>query len=277
MNMPDTDPIPLVGRRSGVKPTPVRVGTHEVGGTRVAIMAGPCSIEDREQVMETARAVKAAGAVFFRGSVFKPRTSPYTFQGLGGGGIKLLAQVKRETGLLIVTELMDVRHLPIVAEVADILQVGSRSMSNFTLLDEVGRVRKPVLLKRGMSSTLAEFLLAAERIALGGNREIILCERGIRTFETSTRNTLDLNAIPWLKRHTHLPVIVDPSHGTGHWWMVGDLARAAVAAGCDGLLVEVHVRPDTALSDGEQSLSPENFENLMLGLRPVAAAVGRSL
>ena len=277
MNMPDTDPIPLVGRRSGVKPTPVRVGTHEVGGTRVAIMAGPCSIEDQEQVMETARAVKAAGAVFFRGSVFKPRTSPYTFQGLGEGGTKLLAQVKRETGLLIVTELMDVRHLPIVAEVADILQVGSRSMSNFTLLDEVGRVRKPVLLKRGMSSTLAEFLLAAERIALGGNREIILCERGIRTFETSTRNTLDLNAVPWLKRHTHLPVIVDPSHGTGHWWMVGDLARAAVAAGCDGLLVEVHVRPDTALSDGEQSLSPENFENLMLGLRPVAAAVGRTL
>lgn len=185
--------------------------------------------------------------------------------------------MKRETGLLVVTELMDARHLPQVAEVADILQIGSRNMSNFTLLDDVGRVRKPVLLKRGMSATLAEFLLAAERIALGGNREIILCERGIRTFETSTRNTLDLNAIPWLKRRTSLPVVVDPSHGTGHWWMVSDLARAAIAAGCDGLLVEVHVQPDEALSDGDQSLTPENFTKMMPGLRAVAAAVGRTL
>lgn len=277
MRNPDIESIPLVGRRSSGETTPIRVGSQELGGRRLAIMAGPCSIEDREQALATARAVKAAGAGFLRGSAFKPRTSPYTFQGLGEEGIKLLALAKRETGLLVVTEVMDARHLPLVAEVADILQIGSRNMSNFTLLDEVGRVRKPVLLKRGMSSTLEEFVLAAERIALGGNGNIILCERGIRTFETATRNTLDLNAIPWLKRYTHLPVLVDPSHGTGHWWMVRHLARAAVAAGCDGLLVEVHVRPDTAMSDGDQSLTPESFVEMMTDVRAVAAAVGRTL
>ena len=269
--------IPLVGRRSWGETSLVRVGSEELGGRRLAIMAGPCSIEDREQVLATAHAVKAAGARFLRGSAFKPRTSPYTFQGLGEEGLRLLALAKRETGLMVVTEAMDVRHLPLVAEVADMLQIGSRNMSNYTLLDEVGRVRKPVLLKRGMSSTLEEFVLAAERIALGGNGEIVLCERGIRSFEPATRNTLDLNAIPWLKRHTHLPVIVDPSHGTGHWWMVRHLARAAVAAGCDGLLVEVHVRPETALSDGDQSLTPESFVEMMTDVRAVAAAVGRTL
>jgi 3-deoxy-7-phosphoheptulonate synthase len=267
--------IPLVARQPETGGTVVRVGPHEIGGRRLVIIAGPCSVESEEQIVSTARAVKAAGAAFLRGGAFKPRSSPYTFQGLKEEGLKLLALARQETGLGVVTEVMDARHLERVAEVADILQVGSRNMQNYTLLDELGRCDRPVLLKRGMAATLEEFLLAAERIAVGGNGRTILCERGIRTFETSTRNTLDLNAVPILKRHARLPVIVDPSHGTGHWWMVPHLSRAAVAAGCDGLLVEVHVEPDRALSDGAQSLTPATFERLMREVRAVAAAVGR--
>jgi 3-deoxy-7-phosphoheptulonate synthase len=239
------------------------------------VIAGPCSVESEDQILATARSVREAGAAFLRGGAYKPRTSPYAFQGLRDEGLRLLDLAKRETGLGVVTEVMDVRHLDRVMEVADILQVGSRNMQNFTLLDEVGRVDRPVLLKRGMAATLDEFLLAAERIALGGNSRILLCERGIRTFEPATRNTLDLNAVPILKRRSRLPVIVDPSHGTGHWWMVPHLARAAVAAGCDGLIIEVHVRPETARSDGSQSLNPATFERLMREVRAVAVAVGR--
>jgi 3-deoxy-7-phosphoheptulonate synthase len=253
----------------------VRVGDAEVGGNRLAIMAGPCSVESEDQLLEAAQAVKSLGASFLRGGAYKPRTSPYVFQGLKEKGLELLALARAETGLKIVTEVMDARHLDAVSEVADILQVGSRNMQNFTLLDEIGKCAKPVLLKRGMSATMEEFLLSAERIATGGNQEIILCERGIRTFETATRNTLDLNAVPYLKRKSHLPVIVDPSHGTGHWWMVPHMARAAVAVGCDGLLVEVHPRPEEALCDGFQSLTPASFEGMMSEIHPVATAVGR--
>ena len=267
----------LALREARPEGTIVRAAGAEVGGERLAVMAGPCAVESEAQILGTARAVRAAGAVFLRGGAFKPRTSPYTFEGLKEEGLRLLALAKAETGLPVVTEVMDARHIERVAAVADILQIGSRNMQNFTLLDEVGRARRPILLKRGMAATLEEFLLAAERVAAAGNPDIILCERGIRTFETATRNTLDLNAVAFLKRRSHLPVIVDPSHGTGHWWMVRHLARAAVAVGCDGLLIEVHGRPAEALSDGYQSLSPESFATLMREARAVAAAVGRSL
>jgi 3-deoxy-7-phosphoheptulonate synthase len=246
-----------------------------IGGPDLAIMAGPCAVESEEQVVATARAVKAAGANVLRGGAFKPRTSPYAFEGLREEGLRLLAIARAETGLPIVTEVMDARHVDTVGAVADIFQIGSRNMQNFTLLDEVGRSRKPVLLKRGMAATLEELLLAAERLAARGNGDIVLCERGIRTFETATRNTLDLNAVPYLKRRSHLPVIVDPSHGTGHWWMVPHLGRAAVAAGCDGLLVEVHVDPARALSDGFQSLTPGTFARMMTDVRAIAGALGR--
>jgi 3-deoxy-7-phosphoheptulonate synthase len=238
-------------------------------------MAGPCAVESEEQLMATARAVKAAGAKVLRGGAYKPRTSPYSFLGLREEGLKLLAQARGETGLPVVTEVMDARHLDTVCRYADMLQVGSRNMQNFTLLEEVGKVDMPVLLKRGMSATIEEFLLAAEYVMKGGNEGIVLCERGIRTFETSTRNTLDLNAVPMLKRRSHLPVIVDPSHGTGHSWMVPPLAGAAVAVGADGLLVEVHHNPQEALSDGEQSLTPDCFGLMMDQLKALAVAVGR--
>jgi 3-deoxy-7-phosphoheptulonate synthase len=249
----------------------------EIGGPGVVVIAGPCAVEDDEQLVSTARAVKAAGARVLRGGAFKPRTSPYSFQGLKAEGLGLLARARAETGLPVVTEVMDARHLEQVMACADILQVGSRNMQNFTLLEEVGRCRVPALLKRGMSATLAEYLLAAEHVMKGGNDQVILCERGIRTFEPSTRNTLDLGAVPMLKRHTHLPVIVDPSHGTGVAWMVPPLACAAIAAGADGLLIEVHGHPARALSDGGQSLSHEEFAALMPMLAAVAAAIGRSL
>jgi 3-deoxy-7-phosphoheptulonate synthase len=265
----------LVLRETHPEPTVVRVAKVPIGGPALAIMAGPCAVESEEQVVATARAVKAAGANILRGGAFKPRTSPYAFEGLREEGLRLLAIARAETGLPIVTELMDPRHIDIVGAVADIFQIGSRNMQNFTLLDEVGRAGKPVLLKRGMSATLEELLLAAERVAARGNSEIALCERGIRTFETATRNTLDLNAVPYLKRRSHLPVIVDPSHGTGHWWMVPHLARAAVAAGCDGLLIEVHIDPAHAMSDGFQSLTPESFSRMMTDVRAIAAALGR--
>lgn len=267
--------IPLVARQARPDGTVVRAGPNEVGRRRLAIIAGPCAVENEEQLLKTARAVKDSGATFLRGGAYKPRTSPYAFQGLREEGLKLLALAREETGLPVVTEVMDARHLDLVSSYADVLQVGSRNMHNFSLLDEVGRFDRPVLLKRGMSATLEEFLLAAERIAASGNAQIILCERGIRTFETATRNTLDLNAVPFLKRSTHLPVIVDPSHGTGHWWMVRHMARAAVAAGCDGLIVEVHAQPEAALSDGDQSLNPESFDEMMREVRAVALAVER--
>ncbi|MEK7800023.1 MAG: 3-deoxy-7-phosphoheptulonate synthase [Acidobacteriota bacterium] len=267
--------IPLVARQARPGGTVVRAGPNEIGRSRLAIIAGPCAVENEEQLLKTARAVKDSGATFLRGGAYKPRTSPYAFQGLREEGLKLLALARAETGLPVVTEVMDARHLDLVSAYADVLQIGSRNMHNFSLLDEVGRFGRPVLLKRGMSATLEEFLLAAERVAASGNAQIILCERGIRTFETATRNTLDLNAVPFLKRSTHLPVIVDPSHGTGHWWMVRHMARAAVAAGCDGLIVEVHAQPEAALSDGDQSLNPESFDEMMREVRRVALAVER--
>ncbi len=275
--MQTLESLPLTMRQACPGGTVVHAGGSDVGGDRLAIIAGPCSVESEEQIMATARAVKAAGADFLRGGAFKPRTSPYSFQGLKEEGLRLLALAREETGLPVVTEVLDARHLEMVSRYADVLQVGSRNMQNFTLLDEVGTCRKPVLLKRGMSATIEELLFAAERIAAGGNNQIILCERGIRTFETATRNTLDLNAVPFLKRNCHLPVIVDPSHGTGHWWMVPPLARAAVAAGCDGLIVEVHVNPDKAVSDGFQSLTPLTFERMVREVHNVARAIGREV
>lgn len=266
-----------VGRGASRDGTLLSIGGAQVGGAAIVVMAGPCAVENEEQLMATARAVKASGASILRGGAFKPRTSPYSFQGLKEKGLKLLAQARAETGLPIVTEVMDARHLEMVCSYVDLLQVGSRNMQNFTLLEEVGRCRKPVLLKRGMCATIDEYLLAAEYIMNGGNQQIILCERGIRTFETSTRNTLDLNAVPMLKRLSHLPVIVDPSHGTGHWWMVPQLAKAAIAVGADGLLVEVHVNPEEALSDGPQSLRPDTFALMMKEVRAVAMAVGREM
>jgi 3-deoxy-7-phosphoheptulonate synthase len=243
----------------------------------VVIIAGPCAVENHEQLLETAKAVKSAGGKILRGGAFKPRSSPYNFQGLGQEGIKMLRDIRMETGLPFVTEVMDTRQVEFVAEYADMLQVGSRNMQNYPLLKEVGMLRKPVMLKRGMMATLEEFLLAAEYILNQGNEQVILCERGIRTFETTTRNTLDLSAVPMLKHMTHLPVIVDPSHGTGLRWMVPAMAKAAVAAGADGLIMEVHYKPEEALCDGYQSLNPEEFVHLMTDLKKVAQAVGRDI
>jgi 3-deoxy-7-phosphoheptulonate synthase len=271
----DSHSLRLACRNAKPEGTVVELPGVAIGGNEIVVMAGPCAVESEEQLMATARAVKAAGAKVLRGGAYKPRTSPYSFLGLREDGLRLLAQARAQTGLPVVTEVMDARHLDTVCRYADMLQVGSRNMQNFTLLEEVGRVDTPVLLKRGMSATIEEFLQAAEYILKGGNDRIILCERGIRTFETSTRNTLDLNAVPMLKRRSHLPVIVDPSHGTGHSWMVPSLASAAVAVGADGLLIEVHQKPEEALSDGEQSLRPDHFELMMRQLKALAVAVGR--
>jgi 3-deoxy-7-phosphoheptulonate synthase len=270
-------PFKLASREVKQEPTLVRVNGVAIGGTKVTVMAGPCSVESREQVLEVAYKVKAAGASVLRGGAFKPRTSPYAFQGLEAEGLKLLAEAKRETGLPVVTEVMEPDRVELVAEYADILQIGARNIQNFSLLKRVAESRRPVLLKRGMATSIQEWLLSAEYILSGGNPNVILCERGIRTFETTTRFTLDLNAIPVLKKLTHLPVLVDPSHGTGHWEYVEAMARAGVAAGADGLLVEVHPRPAEALSDGPQSLKPERFAELMSRLRRVAQAVDRDL
>jgi 3-deoxy-7-phosphoheptulonate synthase len=247
-----------------------------IGGPRIVVMAGPCSVESEAQIMESARAVKAAGATVLRGGAFKPRTSPYSFQGLEEEGLRLLAQAREETGLPIVTEVINPETVELVAEYADILQIGARNSQNFALLKKVGQIRKPVLLKRGMSMTIQEFLMSAEYIMSEGNQAVILCERGIRTFETATRNTLDLSAIPVLKGKTHLPVVADPSHGTGNYHYVAPMALAAVAAGADGLIVEVHPDPEHASSDGPQSLKPTKFAGMMAQLRRVAEAVGRS-
>lgn len=275
--VPVLQPYKLASRAFHPENSLVSVGDLFIGGEEVHVMAGPCAVESEEQLLETAVQVKAAGATILRGGAFKPRTSPYSFQGLEEEGLKILAKARELTGLKIVTEVMDVRSLPLVAEYADIIQIGARNMQNFTLLREVARVNKPVLLKRGMSATVEEWLLAAEYIMSGGNHQVILCERGIRTFETYTRNTLDLSAVPVIKYLSHLPVVVDPSHGLGRWRFVPAMARAAIAAGADGLLVEVHPNPAEALCDGPQSLTPENFRQMMEELARVAEVMGRRL
>ena len=275
--LPVLKPYKLASREFKPEGTVVNVDGLQVGGQRVVVMAGPCAVEGRESLLETARCVKAAGGHILRGGAYKPRTSPYAFQGLGEEGLKLLAEAKLETGLPIVTELMDPREATAVYEYADLIQIGARNMQNFKLLKEVGCRRKPILLKRGMSSTVKELLLAAEYIMSEGNYEVILCERGIRTFEDATRNTLDLSVVPLIKRLSHLPVIVDPSHGTGKRDLVSPMALAAVAAGADGIMVEVHPRPEEALSDGPQALLPIMFTSLMSDLSRLAQAVGRTL
>lgn len=267
----------LVGLDKKQEATIVNVNGVKIGGSEVVIIAGPCAVESKEQIFETARSVSIDGAKILRGGAFKPRSSPYSFQGMEEEGLKLLREVSKETGLPVVTEVMDTKQVELVAEYADLVQVGSRNMQNFPLLKEVGMCGKPVLLKRGMMATIEEFLNAAEYILHYGNDQVILCERGLRTFETSTRNTLDLSAVPMLKNLTHLPVIVDPSHGTGHRWMVGPMAKAAVAVGADGIMMEVHYKPEIALCDGPQSLTPDLFNELMIDLRKVAGAVGKTI
>ena len=267
----------LVNRQTSAKDTVINVNGIEIGGNEVVIIAGPCAVENREQLLETAKAVRLAGANILRGGAFKPRTSPYSFQGLGEEGLRYLSQARKETGLPVVTEVMDTRQMELVCKYTDIIQIGSRSMHNFPLLKEAGKCRKPVLFKRGLMATIDEYLHAAEYILSEGNQEVILCERGIRTFENYTRNTLDLSAVPILKRQTHLPVIVDPSHGTGHSWLVPAMAKAAIAVGADGIMVEVHNKPLEALSDGQQSLYPEEFVQLVKDLDNIAHAMGRRL
>lgn len=275
---PVLKPYKLVSREFSADRSVIRIGgAAEVGGRGLAVIAGPCSVEGRDMLRQTARSVAAAGAGMLRGGAFKPRSSPYAFQGLGEAGLRMLAEVRAETGLPIVTEVMDTRQVELVAEYADVLQIGARNMQNFTLLSEVGRVQRPVLLKRGLSATIQELLMAAEYVMAQGNRDVILCERGIRTYETATRNTLDVAAIPVLKAETHLPVVVDPSHAGGRADLVGPLSFAAIAAGADGLVVEVHPSPETALSDGDQSLTLPAFDRLMRDIRPFAHAAGRTL
>ena len=277
--------IPHVGSESpelvskGAKPegSIVRVNGIPIGGKEVVLMAGPCAVESKEQLLETARLVSGSGASILRGGAFKPRTSPYSFQGLGLEGLEMLSQAREETGMTVVSEVMDPRQLEVVGKHADILQIGSRNMQNFPLLKEAGMSLKPILLKRGMMATLNEFLNAAEYILSLGNPHIILCERGIRTFESATRYTLDLNAVPLLKQMTHLPIIVDPSHGTGIRSLVPAMAKASIAAGADGLLMEVHCHPEEALCDGSQSLYPKDFAALATDLDLIARAVGRSI
>ena len=275
--VPILRPFKLASREFHPQDTVVKVNGVSIGGRQVVVMAGPCAVESCEQLLETARAVKEAGGRVLRGGAFKPRTSPYSFQGLGEEGLRLLAQARDETGLPVVTEVIDPQMVPLVTTYADILQVGARNMHNYALLHAIGEAQRPVLLKRGMMSTIEELLMAAEYVLSHGNERVILCERGIRTFEHYTRNTLDISAVPLLKQLCHLPVIVDPSHGTGKWELVEPVSRAAVAAGADGLIIEVHPHPEVALSDGVQSLKPARFAALMQSLRPVAEAVGRTL
>ncbi len=275
--VPLLGPFKLASRDFRKENSSFSINGSQIGGKKIIMIAGPCAVESREQLIESALAVKKAGAVALRGGAFKPRTSPYSFQGLGEEGLKILAEARDIVGLAIVTEVIAPEQVSLVAQYADVLQVGSRNMQNYALLNAVGESHKPVLLKRGLSSTIEEFLNAAEYILSHNNPRVILCERGIRTFETYTRNTLDINAIPVLKSLSHLPVVVDPSHGTGKREYVAAVSRAAIAAGADGLIVEVHPDPENALSDGAQSLRPQEFENLMAELRPVAEAVGRCL
>jgi len=270
-------PYKLASREFKDFDTIIKVKDITIGGKEVIIMAGPCVVENEKQIFETARYVKAAGAKILRGGAFKPRTSPYSFQGLGEEGLKLLAQAGEETGLAVVTEVMSVNQIELVGKYTDIFQVGARNMQNFVLLKELGKTKKPILLKRGMAATIEELLLSAEYILSQGNYEVILCERGIRTFENYTRNTLDLSSIPALKRLSHLPIIVDPSHATGRWRLVSPMAKAAIAVGADGLLIEVHPDPKSALSDGAQTLRLDTFTQLMKELSSIVQAVGREL
>jgi len=267
------EPYKLAGRKFHPADSVLDIGGRKIGGGAFAVIAGPCSVESEEQILSIARDVKAAGASFLRGGAFKPRTSPYAFRGLGLDGLELLKIAREKTGLPIVTEIMSPEYLDVFAENVDIIQIGARNMQNFSLLREVGSLSKPVLLKRGLSSTIEELLMAAEHVMAGGSEQIILCERGIRTFETSTRNTLDLSAVPVLRAKTHLPVVIDPSHATGYWHLVEPMALAAVAAGCDGLIIEVHNRPEAALCDGAQSVTPQVFRRLMEKVSRVRDAI----
>lgn len=271
------EPYKQANRLFHPKNTEVRVGEQIIGGRKLAIIAGPCSVESREQMLSIANSVKASGAGFLRGGAFKPRTSPYSFQGLGEDGLDILRATRDKTGLPITTEIMSARLVERFVEEVDIIQVGARNMQNFDLLKELGRTNKPILLKRGLSATIEELLMSAEYIMAEGNENVILCERGIRTFETYTRNTLDLSAVLAIKKLSHLPVIVDPSHATGMWWMVEALSKAAVAVGADGLIIEVHNDPANAKCDGNQSIKPERFEELMESLRKIAEVVDREI
>ena len=275
--VPILQPFKLASREFKPARTVVKVRDVEIGGDRLVVMAGPCSVESEDQILETAKAVKEAGATILRGGAFKPRTSPYAFQGLGEEGLRLLAAAREETGLAIVTEVLKPEDVDLVAETADMIQIGARNVQNFALLKRVGEVGKPVLLKRGMATTIQEFLMAAEYVLSEGDYEVVLCERGIRTFETATRFTLDLNAVPVLKKLSHLPVIVDPSHGTGYWEYVTPMAKAAIACGADGVMIEVHMRPEVAVSDGVQSLKPSTFRRLIQEIQPFVQAAGRHL
>ncbi|MEX2318117.1 MAG: 3-deoxy-7-phosphoheptulonate synthase [Pirellulales bacterium] len=275
--LPVLAPYKLASLETRSEPTVIQVGSLTIGGGRLGVIAGPCSVEDEQQIIETARAVKKAGATALRGGAFKPRTSPYSFQGLKEKGLQMLAAARQETGLAVVTEVVAGEDVDLVAEYADVLQIGARNMQNYRLLEACGKTNRPVLLKRGPSATVDELLLAAEYILDGGNQQVMLCERGIRTFEAHTRFTLPLATVPYLQAKTHLPVVVDPSHGTGHTPLVPAMARAAVAAGADGLILEVHPRPEKAMSDGYQSLTFEQFAETMNGCRKVAAALGMKM
>jgi len=275
--VPVLRPFKLASRDFHPEDSKISVNGHIFGDNKIIVIAGPCSVENLDQMMETAVAVKEAGAHLLRGGAFKPRTSPYSFQGLGEEGLEILAQVRAETGLHVATEVMAPEQVDLVSKYADVLQIGTRNMQNYALLNAVGKSDKPVLLKRGMMSTIEELLMSAEYIMSNGNHKVILCERGIRTFEKYTRNTLDINAVPVLKELTHLPVVIDPSHATGKWTLVKAASKAAVAAGADGLIIEVHPNPAEAASDGEQSLKPQRFAELMQEVRRVAAAIDRTI
>ncbi|OIP64385.1 MAG: 3-deoxy-7-phosphoheptulonate synthase [Nitrospirae bacterium CG08_land_8_20_14_0_20_52_24] len=275
--VPILKPYKLASLEVRKERTVIEVKGASIGGQDLMVIAGPCSVESEEQILASARAVKEAGANVFRGGAFKPRTSPYAFQGMGEEGLKLLAAAREATGLPIITEVMNPRDLDLIVKYTDIIQIGARNVQNFALLKEVGQTQKPVLLKRGMATTLQELLMSAEYILSEGNEDVILCERGIRTFETATRNTLDLSCIPVLKRMSHLPIVIDPSHAVGNWQYVPAMARAAVAAGADGLMIEVHPNPEEALSDGPQSLKPDRFKKLMEDLVPFVEASGKNM
>ena len=275
--MPILSPYKVVSREFKKENTLIRVNGVTIGGKKIVIMAGPCSIEGREMLMAIGKSVKSSGAAILRGGAYKPRTSPYSFQGMGKEGLELLKEAKHLLKMPVVTEIMDTKDIDLISDYTDIFQVGARNMQNFSLLKELGSTNKPILLKRGLSATIKELLMSAEYIASKGNDKIILCERGIRTFETETRNTLDLNAIPVIKKLTHLPIIVDPSHGTGRRDIVATMSMAAIAAGADGIIVEVHQQPEKALSDGEQSLKPDEFKQMVKAIDRIAQAIGRSI
>ncbi|MDP7580748.1 MAG: 3-deoxy-7-phosphoheptulonate synthase [Nitrospinota bacterium] len=276
--VPILKPHKLASRQVRTEGSTISVNKNvKVGAKEFIVMAGPCSVESEKQIVETAKAVKASGAKVLRGGAFKPRTSPYSFQGLEEEGLKLLALAREETGLPFVTEVMNPREVDLVAKYTDVIQIGARNVQNFSLLKEIGRLKKPTLLKRGMMTTIQEFLMSAEYVMSEGNHQVILCERGIRTFETATRNTLDISCIPVLKNETHLPMIIDPSHATGHWQFINPMSKASAAAGADGLMIEVHIKPEESFSDGAQTLKPSKFDRLMKELRPFVEAAGKAL